>query len=452
MNMLHRSLHAGLAQRAVLGSVGAGLAGQAALLVSGVVFARLLGPQGRGDLALLLLLPAVVYQIGNLGLPVACAYYVAQDTNRSAAIALQLRLFASIQAVGLVVIHAVVIAIVIWPRGSSVQAAALISLAWTPALAMQEYGLAFLQGERRFFSFNVLRQIPAYINALVAVGILLIHGHDVTPVIAMLVIANAILGAATLVFALRPSQGAPSHSQRAHSQRITLRKLISFGVKGMLGSSYPVETFRLDQLIVGLFLSTSDLGLYVVALSFINLPRIVSQSVGFVAYPQIAAERDKARQRLAIWRFFWVTTGITVVIVLGLELVLPTLVTLFFGSQFAAAVPVARVLLVAAILLSARRILSEVIKGAGNPAAGSIAELVSFAALLPAFVVFTRSLHLVGVGVALTASAALSLTLLIILDIAAGKRPALTLSDVEATVLEEPQGSDVGPSVSGGRY
>ena len=37
--------------------------------------------------ALLLLLPAVVYQVGNLGLPLACAYYLAQEPRRSAAIA-----------------------------------------------------------------------------------------------------------------------------------------------------------------------------------------------------------------------------------------------------------------------------------------------------------------------------------------------------------------------------
>ncbi len=430
----------------MLGAVTAGLAGQAALVLSGVVFARLLGPEGRGNLALLLLLPAVVYQVGNLGLPIACAYYVAQDPYQSASIARLLRVFASIQMAGLVVVHAAVIAIVIWPRDSSLRTAALISLAWTPAQATQEYGLAILQGQRRFVSFNVLRQVPAFINALVAAGLLVIRWHDVTPIVTMLVVPNVILGWATLVFALGHPQGAPSSGNET-----TLRQLIVFGAKAMLGSSYPVETFRLDQLVVGLFLSASDLGLYVVALSFINLPRIISQSVGFVAYPQVAAERDRAKQRLAIWRFFWATTGITVLVVVGLELLMPTLIPLFFGSQFAAAVPVSRVLLVAAVLLSARRILSEVMKGAGNPAAGSIAELVSFAALVPAFVVFTRSLHLVGVGVALTASAAVSLTVLIFLDLAAGRRPALALADLEATLIEEPQGSDVDPSGSGGR-
>jgi O-antigen/teichoic acid export membrane protein len=333
-------------------------------------------------------------------------------------------------------VHAVVIAIVIWPRDSSLRTAALISLAWTPALASQEYGLAILQGQRRFFSFNVLRQVPAFINALVAVALLVIRWHDTALIVAMLVLPNLVLGATALVLALgRPSDAA------LDGRQIPLRQMILFGAKGMLGSSYPVESFRLDQLVVGLFLSASDLGIYVVALSFINLPRIISQSIGFVAYPQVAAERDMAKQRSAIWRYFWATTVITAMVVVGLELFLPGLVTLFFGLQFAGAIPVSRVLLVAAVFLSARRILSEVMKGAGNPAAGSIAELASFAALVPAFLVLARSLHLVGVGLALAISAGVGLAALVLLDLARQKRPVLALTDLEAVLIEEAQGS-----------
>ena len=101
-----------------------------------------------------------------------------------------------------------------------------------------------------------------------------------------------------------------------------------------------------------------------------------------------------------------------------LELLVPFLLPVLFGSQFAGAIPLAQVLLIAAAFFSARRILAEVMKGAGNPAAGSIAELISFVALVPAFLLFTRSLHVIGVAVALTASGALSLALLVVLVLA----------------------------------
>jgi enterobacterial common antigen flippase len=433
--MLGQLFRTGSVHRATFGAICAGLGAQAALVLSGVVFARVLGPQGRGALALLILIPFVVYQIGSLGLPLASVYYVAQDPHRRAPIVGPLRGFVPIQALVLVIVHAAVIGVVIWPSHPDLHTAALLTLAWTPALLMQDYGLAILQGQRRFFSFNVLRALPALINAMVASVLLIVPWRDVTSVVAMLVAPIAVLGGATLAFALPRSRAASTAVGEP-----SLRQLIIFGAKGMLGSSYPVETFRLDQLVVGLFLSASDLGLYVVALSFINLPRFISQSIGLVAYSQVAAEKDPSRQRKSIWRFFWATTGITILIAFGLELLLPTLVPAFFGNQFIAAVPVSRVLLVAAVLLSARRILAEVMRGAGNPAAGSIAELASFAALVPAFVVFTHSLHLVGVGVALTISAGVSLAVLVVLDLADRRRPALAPTNLETVLMQEAQG------------
>ncbi len=69
--------------------------------------------------------------------------------------------------------------------------------------------------------------------------------------------------------------------------------MLSFGVRGMLGASSPIEYYRLDQAVVGLFLAPVALGIYTVALAFTNLPRFVSTSVGMVAYPHVAAEQDR---------------------------------------------------------------------------------------------------------------------------------------------------------------
>ena len=50
------------------GSVVAGLGIQAALVVSGPILARMLGLEGRGQLAALILWPIVIAQLGSLGL------------------------------------------------------------------------------------------------------------------------------------------------------------------------------------------------------------------------------------------------------------------------------------------------------------------------------------------------------------------------------------------------
>ena len=190
--------------------------------------------------------------------------------------------------------------------------------------------------------------------------------------------------------------------------------MLRFGLKGLLGWSSPIETFRLDQAVVGLFLSPAGLGLYVVGLAFANLPRFIAQSVGYIAYPRIAAHKGEEAWR-ELWQFFWLATGASALIVLGLELGVEWLVPVFFGEEFSGAIALTRILLVGALFLSARRVLTDGAQGLGQPGLGTIAEVSSWLFLLPALGIFTPLWDERGVALALTVSAALSFAVLLTL-------------------------------------
>src|SRR5438105_2699501 len=68
-------------QRATVGALVSGLATQAGLVVSGVISARLLGPENRGYFALLILVPSILAQLGMLGMPQAVTYFTARDPS-----------------------------------------------------------------------------------------------------------------------------------------------------------------------------------------------------------------------------------------------------------------------------------------------------------------------------------------------------------------------------------
>src|SRR5262249_6996583 len=91
---------------AVAGSIAAGLYAQAALVVTGVVSTRALGPTDRGYFALLLLLPAVLQQLGSLGLPLATTYFIAHNRTQEGPIRRLIRLPAATQVIGLTLIQA----------------------------------------------------------------------------------------------------------------------------------------------------------------------------------------------------------------------------------------------------------------------------------------------------------------------------------------------------------
>jgi O-antigen/teichoic acid export membrane protein len=391
------------------GSVLTGLVGQAVLIVSGVLAARILGVQDRGYLALLVLFPAVLAQIGSLGLPLAATFELSRDRSRWAEVLRTLLRPMVLQVVSLVLLHAGILLAVFWNDPHAVKVSALLSLAAVPAILGQSYGTAILQGQQRFLAFNVLRALPATSYAVAVLAIFVAGGGNLEWVVVGWIVASLVSAAVTLFAAFRPVglRGAQRSPER-------LRSMLRFGIKGLLGWTSPVETFRLDQAVVGLFLTPAALGLYVVGLAFANLPRFIAQSIGYIAYPRIAGRRgDEAWKEL--WQFFWLASGASALVVLALELGVSWLVPVFFGEEFSGAVPLTRILLIGALFLSARRVLTDGAQGLGRPGLGTIAEVSSWVFLLPALGIFTPLWHARGVALALTVSAALSFVVLLVL-------------------------------------
>jgi O-antigen/teichoic acid export membrane protein len=402
--MIHRTAWRSreMAVNATTITVATGLLGQLVLVASGVFAARLLGAHDRGYLALLVLAPAALAQLGPLGLPVATTYYVAQRPQDARAILHRLAPVCISQAALLMAVHAGLLVVMSHVVGLPL-APALVSLGFIPSSLAQQYGLAVLQGRQAFKSFNCLRLLPGAFYAL-GLTVLEVEGHgSLIVVTAIWVGAAFIASVATVVATARvlPAQrgGAPK-----------LREMFRFGARALIDASSPVDAFRADQAVVGLFLSPTVLGLYVVALAFTNLPRFIGQSIGMVAYPRIAAARAHVRREITKYVALVIVTAGAAVLVL--EALMPRIVPLFFGSQFAGASPLARIILLASFLVAIRRVLADCLRGAGRPGVGSIAEISSWIVLFPVLAPLAALWGAEGVAFALLLAAAVSLVVL----------------------------------------
>jgi O-antigen/teichoic acid export membrane protein len=182
----------------------------------------------------------------------------------------------------------------------------------------------------------------------------------------------------------------------------------------MFGSGPPVETYRLDQSVVALFLAPTALGYYVAALAFTNLPRFIAQSFGLVAGPTVARRPTHEAAKRSMWRFFLLSVPCCLVVIVPLWVAAPTLARFLFGPEFSEAGYISRILLGATFLFCARRVLADAAQGAGYPGIGSIAELSSFATAIPLFAVFVPLWGVDGVAYALVLSSAIALAVLII--------------------------------------
>jgi O-antigen/teichoic acid export membrane protein len=408
-HQVRRALRLVPAQGAIAGSLAASLFSQGALVVTGVLVARTLGPTDRGYLALLFLLPTVLQQIGTLGLPLATTFFIASDPRQEASVRRNIRLPGIAQVVILTAIQAVVLWFVVAGEPHRVRTAAIVSLGILAGALADMYSKAMLQGQARYAAFNVLWNA---ISALYLVGVvgLVATGHaDLVTISAAWVIANVAAGLLTLAIALRPR---PRLAEEASD--VPLRRMLRFGLRGFLGSLSPVATFRLDQAVTGLFLAPAALGLYVAALAFTTLPTFISRSTAMIALPQVARSDREARRETA-WRFFFVSMTVTGLVVVVLEIFAGWLVPFFFGSDFDDAVSITRILLLSTFFYGARRVLTDSASGSGNPGLGSVAELTSWIVLVPLLPILMPVWGVDGVAAALAISSAVSLVALVLM-------------------------------------
>jgi O-antigen/teichoic acid export membrane protein len=189
--------------------------------------------------------------------------------------------------------------------------------------------------------------------------------------------------------------------------------MLAYGHRAHLGRLMPVERFRADQLVIAIFLPASSLGLYAVAIAFTNVLRFLTQSIGYVAFPAVARERDAAAAKRAMWRYVRMAIALSVGVVLTLEIIGPMLISYLFGEDFSDAGRILQILLPGVGFVGVRRVLAESLRGGGYATATSVAEAVTGIAFLVAVLPLMRLWDLNGVALTVTAAEGLGLAVLV---------------------------------------
>lgn len=390
------------ARHPVVLGLGSALWIQVTLLMTGIITARTLGPVDRGYLAVFALVPTVLVQVLSFGMPAAVTYEIASVGVQGSALVRAVARSVVVQVVLVTMLQAAAFVAFAdsWPQYVAWSAAITIPFSWF--VVPQLYAIAVLQGLQRPFEVSLLRALRPSLYAVSCIA-LLISGSATLATVTFAWIGSTAVAVAA---AIATARLALTHHQGGCEPNIM--RTVKFGVRAFFGTFSPLDTFRLDQGIVAWLLTPAQLGIYVVAGSLANLPTLITQAIGAVVYPAIAAAPPEGLVLRAARLFL---LGLVPIVIAGLMLwlVAAPVVPLFFGDEFASAVPVARMLVIAASLAAVRKLGSDVLRGLGAPGAGSRAELASWLALAATLLALAPITESVAVSVALvlTATAAL---------------------------------------------
>jgi O-antigen/teichoic acid export membrane protein len=147
------------------------------------------------------------------------------------------------------------------------------------------------------------------------------------------------------------------------------RELFSFGIH-IVGSDLLTFLSRnTDNLLIGVFLGTSALGLYAVGYRLLEFSQTilvnVARKIAFPAFSRLQADRDRMlRAHLKLTRVASLTTFPAYI---GLALIAPELTILVFGAQYSESGIIASILLVSGPVLSLRTFNLSLLTATGHP-------------------------------------------------------------------------------------
>ena len=336
--------------------------------VSGILAARLLGPAGRGQLAVITLWPMALTTLGALGMNQAITFFAARESSRRNALLTALLSLATLQSFLLLLIGYLLLPHVLGRYPPLIVHLAQLFLLYIPLVFFSGYLLNLLQGGMRWGAFNFSRVFIAAWYALLLAGLFLLHRASLGAIITGQLVGYA---AALLLnaFLVRRS----FHLRLAWDPTI-FKPLLRYGAKTHLAAMTAHLNLRLDQLVMSILLPPESLGLYVVAVTLASPLTLFPNAIGIVTLPAAARESPPVA-RAVIGQSLRTVAVLLTAAAAVLFLLVPYLLRLFFGDAFAPATPACRVLVLAMVPLGLAYVLYDSLRALNRPLAPAYAEL-----------------------------------------------------------------------------
>lgn len=363
-------------------------------LFTGLLVARMLGPESRGELAAIQSWPLLLITAATLGLHEATIYFVSRDAKRTLQYltsAVLLSLAASIPAV---IIGYLLMPLLLHAQTATTIAAARWYLLVVPLSAVVSMPMGALRGRRDMVAWNAIR-IATPVGWLLLLLLALYTGHATAHWLAAgFIVLTAVIAVGIWTVARRRIHGEFTVS------RGDWKPMLRFGLPTMASQTPMVLNLRLDQMLMAALLAPELLGLYAVAIAWSTALSPLLSGIGIVVFPMVAASSKPSEQVAILAQGTRLGVAAAAFIGVGLAALAPIAIPALFGADFAPAVPAAMILVLAAVVAELNGILRDGARGLGHTTAILVSEIVGLGAAVVALAFLLRPLGIIGAAIA----------------------------------------------------
>jgi O-antigen/teichoic acid export membrane protein len=378
-----RRLVSGELARAGIQAYGLALAALVANLVSGIVIARTLGADGRGEAVAIAMLAGNIGLLVSLGCTQAVSYRYAREPEAGARIVTAWVAILVPLAVAGILIGQLALPVLFDAQTGDAVADARIYLFTIALVLLGELDNGLLLGQGHFLLVNAIRTGLVTVAALLH-AVLAATGHlTVETALASTAAATALVHAVGLRRALRTSRGF------GRFDREIARETAWYGFRGQGASLANALNQRLDLMIMPAIIGATSIGLYSIAANVSLIVSSLAATFGAMLLP--AAVRRGRRGPETVLRSLHVVGGATIVLAVLLALVARPALELLYGEEFGAATKALRLLLPGTALLALASILVAGLYAADRPTTATLVQAAGLVVTVVGLLVFLPS-------------------------------------------------------------
>ncbi len=386
--------HKHIGAEAFVGTFGTSVFIQACSIVQGIILARILGPTGRGQYAVIILWPTVFAYIGLFGTSFSIARLAAKEEDVDSVSRSGL-LLAVLTSLVTAFIGYFLLPFLIPAEKHQVLPLARFFLLYIPVCQIGSNLVAIDQGSGNFFRLNFIRvlQSPLFIACLTIIFVLKLSG--------LIWFVTAFLVASTIVVLSRMILLIRDYGIRGRMYSVI--KILRGGVSfGLVGIGVQIYTY-IDRILLLWLLEPRYMGLYVVALSASSVIKSITTSMGLVSFT-ITAQASRAEGFSRVGSIF--RKAVVTKLLFGgvLALAMPFLLPLVYGKGFSEAIKPAILLIVGTAFAGLSLLLDECMRGQGKPFAGLVGRITAIITIVAVGYPALRVWGVMGIAAAFVAA------------------------------------------------
>ena len=393
MSGLRRLLSRSLVRAGIVTYVFSGVT-LVANLVTGIVTARALGPDGRGVTIALATVAQLAGFLFALGVAQSLSYYIARRPEDGPSLLTTWTLMLLPLAAVAIGITELLLPTIFANDPEAVDIGRWFMFVIVFAIGLElNYGL--LLGTQDYYVYNALRLAPPLLSAVAMIVLWALGELTVTTALIAPNIAAILALTVGMARAVRRIGIGPPRLQLGLAS-------LWYGVRGQGSTVASNVTARLDVAMLPAFVSSANVGLYSVAT---NVSLIVYQlSNTFAGLVLPAAARDPKRGPFKVIGSLWASLVAAGVLAIGLVLLARPLLGLVYGDDFRDAAEPLVLILPGAVLFAGSSILGAGIYAAGRPFTATVTQVLGMLVTIVGLLIFLRTGGITAAALVSTAS------------------------------------------------